>query len=693
MRFVSMLLAFALFACFPLAARTPSGRVVTSLDAGWRVHKGEVPEGERADLSDSDWLPATLPHTVNAGDGETGGGYYRGPSWYRRQLEVSDLPSDRRAFLQFDGAAVRADIFVNGNKLIRHDGGFAAFRVDITDAIHRGTNLIAVRTDNSKSLAIAPMGGDFTIFGGLYRSVSFVETANVHVDMLDHGGPGLYGHVTSLSDKQAIVAALVRLRNDGHHDAQAIVTVRIRDALGREVAAVSRPISLAANDSAEVSLPLRVAAPHRWDGRRSPYLYRLEAEVKADDAADKVSVPLGLRTIGFDPQRGFLLNGKAYPLHGVDYFHPERPGSGTAVTDAQVDQDMKMLDELGATGLRLVHFQHPQRVYDDADRIGLPVWTEIPLNGVIDRTGEFRANVDEQMRELIRQNYNHPSVILWGIGNEVYATDPAVAETLGSAAATARAEDPSRPTVYAHCCQADDDPKAMVSDVIGFNRYFGWYPDQKGSIGAWAERYHSLYPERPFAVSEYGAGASVRQQQVPPPAVNQPGSGWHPEQAQTTYHRASWAELRDKSYLFGTFVWVAFDVASDGRHEGDRAGINDKGLVTYDRAIRKDAYYWYQANWPEKPVLHLLDKRLKDRPSDRIAIDAVSNAATVSLTVNGKRVARSPVIDHVAHFADVRLRLGANRVRATAVRKGRRITDDATWVRTAPSSFGIQSRP
>jgi len=693
MRFVSIPLAFALFATFPLAARMPSDRVVTSLDAGWRVHAGEVPGGERADLSDSDWLPATLPHTVNGGDGETGGGYYRGPSWYRRQLEVSEMPSGRRAFLQFDGAAVRADIFVNGHKLLRHDGGFAAFRVDITDALHRGANLIAVRTDNSRSLAIAPMGGDFTVFGGLYRSVSLVETANVHVDMLDHGGPGLYGNVRSLTDKQAVVAALVRLRNDGGQDAQAVVTVRIRDALGREVAAASRAVPLAANKSAELTLPLSVTAPHRWNGRRQPYLYRLEAEVKAGAAVDAVSVPLGLRTIAFDPQRGFLLNGRPYPLHGVNYFHPERPGSGTAVTDAEVDQDMKLLDELGATGLRLVHFQHPQRVYDDADRIGLPVWTEIPLNGVIDRTGEFRANADEQMRELIRQNYNHPSVILWGIGNEVYATDPPVAETLRSAVATARAEDPLRPTVYAHCCQADDDPKATISDVIGFNRYFGWYPDQKGSIGAWAEQYHALYPKRAFAVSEYGAGASVRQQQLPPPAVNQPGSGWHPEQAQTAYHRDAWAQLRDKPYLFGTFVWVAFDVASDGRHEGDRAGINDKGLVTYDRAIRKDAYYWYQANWSEKPVLHLLDKRLTNRPSDRIAVDVVSNAAIVSLSVNGKVVAQRPVVDHVAHFANVPLEPGANRVRAVAVVKGARITDDAVWVRAAASAFGVRSQP
>jgi len=477
-----MLLAFVLFASFPLGARTPD-RVVTSLDAGWRVHAGDVPEGERPDLSDSDWLPATLPHTVNAGDGETGGGYYRGPSWYRRPLEVSEIPSDRRAFLQFDGAAVRADIFVNGAKLLRHDGGFAAFRVDITDALHRGRNLIAVKTDNSKSLAIAPMGGDFTIFGGLYRSVSLVETANVHIEMLDHGGPGLYGSVKSLNDKQAIVAALVRLRNDGRQDAQTLVTVRIRDALGREVATASRAVLLAANKPAELSLPLSVTAPHRWSGRRQPYLYRLEAEVKAGDAADAVSVPLGFRTIAFDPQQGFLLNGKPYPLHGVNYFHAERPGSGTAVTDAQVDQDMKLLDELGATGLRLVHFQHPQRVYDDADRIGLPVWTEIPLNGVIDRTAEFRANADEQMLELIRQNYNHPSVILWGIGNEVYATDPAVADTLRSTAATARAEDPSRPTVYAHCCQADDDPKAVATRLAAYRQQTApvlqWYEQRK----------------------------------------------------------------------------------------------------------------------------------------------------------------------------------------------------------------------
>jgi len=681
-----------------IAATSPpqgaTDRIATSLNAGWRVLRGEAVGADLEATKDSDWAAVTLPYTANGGDGEDGGGYYRGPVWYRRWLDLTHKPAGKRAYLEFDGAAVSSDVYVNGHLLAHHDGGFARFRVDISDAVRVGANLIAVRTSNGKDLKIAPLGGDFTLFGGLYRPVRLVETPDVHIDMLDYGGPGLYGHVTELTDRRARLDARTRVRNDTSAQAAVTVEVRILDKAGQIVGSGTRLLTIAPLSTLETAIPLTVAAPHRWNGVHDPYLYRLAASVRGQTGnIDRVEVPLGFRTVAFDPDRGFLLNGRPYALHGVNYFHPERPGSGTAVTDGEIDDDMASLSELGVTGLRLVHFQHPQRVYDDADRMGLPVWTEIPLNGVVDPGNGFKANVADQMRELIRQNYNHPSVILWGLGNEVYSTEPVVAQILRSVAAVAKAEDPSRPTAYAHCCQADDDPKALISDVIGFNRYMGWYADEGAGIGVWADDYHKSAPRRPFAVSEYGAGASVRHQQVPPPAHNVPPGGWHPEQAQTAYHVSNWQKLRTRPYLSGSFVWVAFDLASDGRREGDRPGINDKGLVTYDRKTRKDAFYWYQANWSDRPVLHLLNSRLDVRTEATTAVEAVSNAPAVTLSVNGLRVGTLPVVDRHVLFRNVALRPGSNVIRLQAVRSGVRLSDQASWFRAAPSSFGAEAIP
>ena len=682
-----------------MGAATPGWgmRVETFLNAGWRFHRGGVANGQSDTIDVSDWAPVTLPHSFNGGDGDRGGGYYRGPGWYRRTLPISALPKGKRAYLEFDGAALRTDVFVNGREIGRHDGGFARFRFDVTDALHVGSNMIAVMVDNSRALGIAPLGGDFTVFGGLYRPVSLVETDDVHIDLLDHGGPGVYADVRSITARRADVMATVMVRNDAAEARNVAVTVTIEDQSGQPVATATATITVAARSSRTVPLALAIAEPHRWDGRADPYLYRLVAQIRtggpSTPALDEQDIPLGLRSATFDPKRGFLLNGHPYPLHGVDYFHPERAGVGTAVSDSQIDEDMATIDDMGATALRLVHFQHPQRVYDDADRLGLPIWTEIPLNGVIDHAPAFKANAEEQMRELIAQNRNHPSVVLWGLGNEVYATDPAVTATLKAVQAVAHDADRTRPTVYAHCCQADDDPKAAVSDVIGFNRYFGWYPEQSGSIGAWADGYHARFPGRAFAVSEYGAGGSVLQQQSPPLPINQPGGAWHPEQAQTAYHIENWRALRDRQYLFGSYVWVAFDVASDGRHEGDRPGINDKGLVTYDRAIRKDSFYWYQANWSARPMLHVLDRRLSVRTQKTADISVVSNLSAVTLSIDDRVVATTPVLDHIARFEGVALSIGTNRITASGIADGARVTDEIEWVRQAPSSFGVTSVP
>lgn len=656
------------------AAAHTSGRSRTVL-TNWRFTLGDVMNGGIADFDDSGWQRISVPHTYNAADGDDGGTYYRGVGWYRTTFHLREKSKQRRYFLEFDGAALVADIWVNGVRVGRHEGGYARFRVDVTDTFVRGLNRIAVRTDNIRRHDVAPLGGDFTVFGGLYRPVAVIETDALHFDMTHFGGPAIAIATPGVTREAATIVARLRLSN-----AEAGQTARyraeLRDARGRTVADGAGEISIAAGGLAEAKIRLEVARPHLWNGIADPYLYRLVATALDSRGAvrDRVELPVGIRSIVVTPDRGLLLNGQPYRILGVNYFHAQRPGKGTAVSDADVTRDMAIIADMGATGVRLVHYQHPQRAYEEADRRGLLVWTEIPLNSAIDPGEPFAANVQQQMRELIAQNAHHPSVAVWGIGNEVYEASADAIRVLATAQAAAHEADPGRPTTYAHCCQADNSPKALVADLGAFNRYFGWYPDQKGSLGQWARAFHATFPDRPFAVGEYGAGGGILAQESDPgPPVTT--SRWHPEQYQALYHEKNWREIRDLSYLWGSFVWVAFDLASDGRNEGDRPGINDKGLVSYDRAVRKDAYFWYQANWSGKPILYLTKRRHDRRRANRVTVRAYSNQERVGLTVNGRDYPSVAVVDHVAHWDRVELAPGKNRIEISSGK----LRDTAVW--------------
>jgi hypothetical protein len=655
-------------------------RAALLLTDGWRFERGDHPAAAAPQFDDKDWTRVTLPHSFNAAE-DGSGSYYRGPGWYRRAFTVAAIAPGRRLFVQFDAAATVADVWLNGKRIGRHEGGHAAFRFDLTDALVPGRNLLAVRVDNGQTRTVTPLGGDFTIFGGLYRPVSLVETDAVHFDMLDHGGPGVYALASNVTPQGATVSLRARVASAGTTERQKVrVRARILDAAGREVAVTTGETAPDPGGVAVVKLEGRIARPHLWDGVRDPYLYRVVVQI--GERGDQVSVPLGIRSFRIDPARGFLLNGRPYQLRGANLQHSARPGKGTAVSDGEIAEDFAILREMGSTGVRLAHFQHGQAAYDAADRLGLALWTEIGINSEVADTPEFRANAAQQLRELIAQNYNHPSVVIWGIGNEVYADDPAVARVLQGLQAVAKETDPTRPTAYAHCCQADDHPKALVSDVIGFNRYFGWYKDQSGkTIGAWAQGFHAAHPERAFGVSEYGAGGSIFHQADPPGPVDPP-SGWHPEQYQSEYHERNWRDLADKPYLYGTFVWLAFDFASAGRHEGDRRGINDKGLVTYDRRIRKDSYYWYQANWSDAPMAYITSRRFDRRTDPGAEVKIYTNAASARLRFNGVDMGSVAAEGRIARWK-VRLREGGNRIEVRAS-NGR--TDAVEWeYRPAPA--------
>jgi beta-galactosidase len=645
-------------ACAWINAVQAAPRTVTALDGGWEFAKG-APVG---------WTAVTLPHTFNADDG-TSRNPYRGAGWYRRTLDVA-RPGMGRTWLEFDGAALSTDVWLNGTHVGRHEGGFARFRFDVTDQLRTGANELRVRVDNTRQPDVAPLGGDYTLYGGLYRRVRLVTTADVHVDMLDAGGPGVY-----FSTPQAGRPHWrVRVANDRARAENVVVTTRLRDAAGKVVATAQQSAALPARAVVPVELDAVLTNPHLWQGVEDPYLYTSEVTVaRAGAVIDRVDNDVGVRTVQLDPDRGLLLNGRPYRVHGVNVHLTYAPGKGVAVDDADIDNDYRILSELGVTGLRFAHYQHNEHSYALADRKGFLVWTEVPLTSEVNGSDAFAANAARQARELVRQNFNHPSVFVWGLGNEIYKVDEVSGRVLDATQRLVHAEDASRPTAYANCCAPIDGPQAMHTDAVGSNVYFGWYDKEFADLAPFLASNHAKRPRTPQALSEYGAGGSALQQEDP---VRRPvaPSRWHPEQYQALYHEAAWRQIEAAPWLWASYVWTGFDFASAGRNEGDGPGVNDKGLVSMDRKVRKDAYYWYQANWSKQPMVYITSRRAVKRTAADVEVKVYSNQPAVRLRVNGVDQGERDVEGHVARWP-VRLTPGANRIEVQAGA----LTDSIEW--------------
>jgi len=633
------------------AAAGAQARHTLPLDSGWLFHK----------TGDHGWQMVALPHSFDG---------YRGPAWYRRTLQLSHARDNQRHYLEFDGALLVAEVWVNGRQAGRHAGGFARFRFDVTDLLQDGGNEITVRVDNAPDNSLAPLGGDYTLYGGLYRQVRLVSTSDVHFDMLDYGGPGVYFKASEVTPERAALSWTARASNDSDHPVHAVVTARLRDAAQHVVASAREPVLLPPHSTVQVVLRTALPAPHLWQGVRDPYLYTSEAEL---GTYDQLSFASGIRDIALDPQRGLLLNGASYRVHGVNVHQTSLPGKGIAVSDADIDADYRILSDLGVTGLRYAHYQHPQRAYDLADRAGWLVWTELPLTAAVNGSEAFLASSGQQLRELVRQNSNHPSVMVWGLGNEIYQSDADSARILSSLQRLAHEEDASRPTVYANCCSPIDGRQASHTDAVGSNVYFGWYDGAFADLGPFLDANHARRPATPLAVSEYGAGASALQQEDPP-SRPKPGGRWHPEQYQALYHEAAWPQLAARPWLWANFIWVGFDFPSAGRNEGDTPGFNDKGLVSFDRSVKKDAYFWYQANWSAVPMVHIASRRHTHRQQPGVEVKVYSNQDSASLRVNGADIGTRPVVGRIATW-QLRLAEGANRIEVTAGAA----TDSVEW--------------
>lgn len=685
------------------------GRPVQSLASGWHFRFGGDATGVTDNAyDDRAWSEVSLPHTWNR-VGEYGltpspaMNNAHGIGWYRLHVDVPKVAPGHHLFLQFDAVGNVADVWVNGVLVGRHEGAFSRFRFDVTHFVKPGaSNVIVVKADNSKpdvgasTENVIPLGGDFFVNGGIYRQASLIDTDSAQIDLLDHGSPGVYVSTPNVTMDEAKVSVLTKLRNFAPSQRALAVVTTIRDDAKRTVSTDTAPATLGGSSTLDVTRTLTLAHPRLWNGLKDPYLYTVTVELRDHDRViDRVVQPLGVRTFHFDAKTGFSLNGQALPLHGASR-HQDRLGKGWAISPQDHAEDMAIMAEMGVNTIRGAHYQHAQEWYDDADKTGMVMWAEVPFvhQSSLTNSAPKQALIDngkEQLTELIRQNYNHPSIMVWSIGNETdirpvqlnLKTPAQSLVMLKVLNMLAKQEDPSRITGYADCCEdaiPDQPVLSNVADLTGYNRYFGWYYGKPEDLGSFLDKMHARYPSMPIGVSEYGAGGGLTQHTDNPLGgpVNVFGRP-HPEEYESWVHEQSWKSLAARNYLSGVWIWNMFDFPSDLREEGDAIYLNDKGLVTFDRKVKKDVFYFYKAQWSSDPTLYITGRRYVDRAYPVTDVRVYSNAKHVSLTVNGQARGDTACPEHVCVWQNVALKAGDNQVTVNATIQGHTLSDTVTW--------------
>lgn len=592
-----------------------------------------------------EFAAVALPHTWNALDGQDGGAdYWRGKAVYR--IALPDPTPGKRQYIEFQGVNHVAEVSCNGKFLGEHKGGFSTFRFEMTEAVHASGNMLEVVVSNEEC-DVYPQQADFTFYGGVYRQVKYIEAETAHFDLMKDGTNAVFltPHVTG------------RIRVDAFTvDAEGLsVLCNIRDAEGVIVATAK------AAASAHTVLNVVIRKPHLWNGMEDPYCYTAELVLlREEQEIDAVTETFGIRSFRVCPDRGFFLNGKSVPLHGVSR-HQDRENMGWAISKAEHEEDIEIIKEIGANTIRLAHYQHDQYFYDLCDHTGFILWAEIPFITAFRPGKDAKENTISQMTELIAQNYNHPAICFWGISNEISVTceSEELYQNLCELHALAKRLDPHRLTTMAQVSMlAPESEHNDITDVLSYNHYFGWYMGDVSENGPWLDAFHKLYPDRCLGVSEYGAEANLALHSAAPESHD------YSEEYQAYYHHEMLKTFEKRPYLWGTHVWNMFDFAADSRDEGGCKGRNNKGLVTYDRKIKKDAFYIYQAYWSEKPVLHVCGERFKDRASGERNVTVYTNCPSVTLIVNGIEKAELEVADHAAVFNDVVFSDGENTVTA-----------------------------
>lgn len=593
-------------------------RKVMELKDNWMF----VKEAENAeDAASKKGTAISLPHTWNAVDGQDGGNdYHRGTCWYVTKFQKPELEAGSQVYVEFLGASVIADVYLNGEAVAHHEGGYSTFRVNLTDKLQE-ENVLAVALNNADNNYVYPQKADFTFYGGLYRMVNLIVVPESHFELDYAGGNGIAVTPTVECDENRVPTGKASVKVEtwvtGNADS-VVITITGEDSESKTVAVV--------DEHAEATFELEHV--HLWDGVDDPYLYYAKAELSSGDVTETT---FGCRSFYTDPEKGFVLNGRVYPLRGVSR-HQDRTGAGNALSYEMHKEDMEIIKEIGANTIRLAHYQHAQEFYDLCDEYGMVVWAEIPYITMHMPNG--RANTLSQMEELVVQNYNHPSIVCWGLSNEITAATPVDEDLLENHRLLndlCHKLDKTRFTTMANVfMQETDSPLLEIPDVNSYNLYFGWYLGELEQNDEFFDEYHAKYPDRCIGFSEYGADANPQYQST------NPTHGDYSETYQTVYHEHMLKMIEERPYLWATHVWNMFDFAADGRDEGGKHGVNQKGLVTMDRKLKKDAFYLYKAYWnKEDAFVHICGSRYVDRKEDTTEVKVYSNQTTVSLYVDG----------------------------------------------------------
>ena len=581
-------------------------REITKIMKGWEF---TGPDGTTTTVD--------LPHTWNARDGQDGGNdYWRGTCIYRTRFAAPQFnTASQQVWIQFDGVNASAHVVLNGSPVCNHDGGYSTFRANITELL-RDENELTVEVDNSKNDRVYPQKADFTFYGGIYRDVSLMVVSKNHFTLDYFGGPGI--RITP-----TVQGADASVQVTTWHDGEGEVSIELLDAAGNTVATGKGP-----------DITLTIFNAHLWNGVKDPYLYSCKARLVVNGTVeDETTTRFGVRSFKVDPKKGFFLNGKSYPLHGVSR-HQDRKGLGNAITREMHDEDMALIKEIGANTIRLAHYQHDQYFYDLCDEVGMVVWAEIPY--ISEHMPNGRENTISQMKELIIQNYNHPCIVCWGVSNEITISTKDKKDMLDNHRQLndlCHEMDKTRLTTLA--CYAMCGPfnrSAHITDMVSWNLYLGWYVPGFILNDLWMGFFHLCFPNRPFGYSEYGAEG------MPNLHSAHPHRGDHTEEYQAKYHEYMLCCFKRHPWMWATHVWNMFDFAADARDQGGEPGMNHKGLVTFDRKTKKDSFYLYKAWWSDEAFVHICSKRFVERTGSTATVKVYSNQSTVALYVNGNKV-------------------------------------------------------
>lgn len=677
-------LASILLACLLGSICKAEAREVTPFNNGWEFKKGPflTDAMQTAARWNADWEQVNVPHTWNADDMQKKtNSFYAGVAYYRKHYVFPESLEGKRLFLRFEGVGACAEVYVNGYLVGTHKGAYSAFVCEIGSQVRLGEeNEIVVKADNAARPDVIPVNHAlFGVYGGIYRPVWLIVTEPCNIVVNDCASPGVYITQKNVSKQSADVSVRVKLDNATLAPAALELENAIYTREGKLVKVHRQSFELTPQGVQSYVSDFKISHPHLWQGREDPYLYKVISRLKQDgQVIDEVIQPLGLRKYEAVAGKGFFLNGKKYPMYGVTR-HQDWWGMGSALTNREHDFDLEQIMEVGATTVRFAHYQQSDYIYSRCDTLGLIIWAEIPFVNRV--TGQEWDNVHQQMRELIRQSFNHPSIYVWGIHNEVYHPHGYTAALTQSVHDLCKLEDPDRYTVAVNGYGHAEHPVNGNTDIQGMNRYFGWYEKKIQDIKPWIEKMEKEYPWQRLMLTEYGADANIEHQtELLGDALNW-GSDFYPETFQTKTHEYQWGVISQHPYILASYLWNMFDFAVPQWKRGGVDARNMKGLITFDRKIRKDAFYWYKANWSKEPVLYLTQRRNTERERRETSVTVYSNLGTPRVFLNGRELdgIRKGYTDVHYIFDQVTLAEGRNVLRAVIVFEGKEYTDEIVW--------------